>query len=237
MKTYLSRLKAFYYKLNHYRWFYMHHFINLLKRDMIVDRYIRSHRTRKLQLGCGEFLLDGWLNTELYGGIDRLPLDLLKPFPISSDSFHYVFSEHTIEHFTYEQGKHIMSESFRILKKGGRVRIATPDLEFLIRLYDRRKTKTQKKYIEWAANEIFHDQKKATDTFVINNFVRAWGHQFIYDFKALKQLLEDIGFKNVKRFPVGKSYDKHLNNIESHWKSFSKEFNELETVCVEAVKP
>lgn len=225
-----------YYHYNHLRWFYSQHRHSIKNRKKTLLNYFRSHKIRKLQLGSGEFLLKGWLNTELYGGKERFPLDLLEPFPLPDNSFNYVYSEHTIEHFTYDQGVQILKESFRILKKGGKIRISTPDLFFLIKLYYQKKTSVQKQYLQWAAEVNYHDNKKATDTFIINNFVRAWGHKFIYDYKTLKTLLEEVGFKNVRHVRVGQSSDPNLRNIESHWKSFTKEFNLLETLCVEAKK-
>ena len=30
-----------------------------------INKYIEENRIRKLQLGCGAFPIDGWLNTDL----------------------------------------------------------------------------------------------------------------------------------------------------------------------------
>lgn len=207
-----------------------------LIRNRSIRSYIKTHKTRKLNLGCWPYLMDSWLNTDLYGNETVVPLDLTKKFPIKTSSFHYIFLEHTIEHFTLAQAKEILKECYRILKPGGIVRLSTPDLLFLIELYQQNKSPIQKKYINWSSKTFPNELNTISDTMVINNFVRAWGHQFIYDFKTIKKLLETIGFTNTKRFKPGKSDDLNLANLESHWKSITKDFNDLESLVVEAVK-
>ncbi len=206
-------------------------------RNKIIEDYLKSHKIKKLQLGCWPFPLDSWLNSDLHAADKVIPIDITNPFPIKDVSFHYVFCEHTIEHFSFAQGEIILREIYRVLKPKGKVRLATPDLKFLIDLYKDKKSSLQQEYINWASGEFLKEWGKATDTFIINNFVRAWGHQFIYDFKTLKFLLERVRFVNVKRYTPGQSQDPNLKGLESHSKSIGEQFNRLETFVVEAVKP
>lgn len=208
-----------------------------LNRNKIIEDYLKTHKVKRLQLGCWPFPFKGWLNSDLHAAGEVIPIDLTKRFPVEDNSFHCVFCEHTIEHFSFAQGEVMLKEIYRVLKPKGKVRLATPDLKFLIDLYTDNKSDLQKRYIQWASSEFLKAWGKATDTFIINNFVRAWGHQFIYDFKTLKFLLERVGFINVKRFAPGQSNDKDLKGLESHGKSIGEEFNQLETFAVEATKP
>jgi predicted SAM-dependent methyltransferase len=57
--------------------------------------------------------------------------------------FDYVFSEHMIEHVSYAEGLLMLRECLRVLKPGGRIRIATPSLEVLLDLYKPSKTPIQ----------------------------------------------------------------------------------------------
>lgn len=218
---------------------YLVNYLAYFNQQKTFENYIKTHKIRKLSLGCWPYLMEGWLNTDLYGNEEgAVPLNLLKDFPLKSGTFNYVFSEHVLEHFSLEEGRHILKESFRVLKKGGKIRIATPDLKFLIDMYKQDKTPTQKKYLKWS--ESFLNQSFHNDTLLINTIVRAWGHQFIYDFKTLKIILNQLGFVDVKQYKNGISDDENLKGLESHWKSIGKngkELNDLETVVVEAVKP
>ena len=109
-----------------------------------------------------------------------------------------------IEHITYPQGLSMLNECRRILKPGGCIRITTPDLGFLIGLYAQNKSILQLNYINWASSN-FIQNNIFTDTMIINNFVRDWGHLFIYDLKTLKYSLEMVGFINVKSFLLNDS--------------------------------
>ena len=64
----------------------------------------------------------------LTGDNTYIYLDVCRRFPFAAETFHYIFSEHLIEHLTLEEGEAFLRECFRCLKVGGRIRIATPDL-------------------------------------------------------------------------------------------------------------
>ena len=189
----------------------------------------------KLHLGCGRNILDGWINTDYntakFGGSEYL--DVTKKFPYNNNSVDYIFSEHMIEHITYHEGKFMLEESFRVLKSGGKIRISTPDLKFLIKLYNEDKTELQKRYIEYSFKEYKLDGN--SDTFVINNFHRDWGHIFIYDEKTLKSLFELIGFFDLKCYGLMESDDEELRGVE-HIIRQPDGFIQLESFTVEGTK-
>ena len=91
----------------------------------MINKYLQSHSVRKLQLAAGGNLLEGWLNTDAFmltsyfSPINKnlIYLDVTKPFPFEDNTFDYIYSEHLIEHLTYEQGLFMMQECFRVLKK------------------------------------------------------------------------------------------------------------------------
>ena len=198
----------------------------------------------KLHLGCGRNLLDGWINTDFntakFSGSDFL--DVTEKFPYDDNSVDYVFSEHMIEHISYQDGKFMIEESFRVLKSGGKIRISTPDLKFLINLYTEDKTDLQKRYIDYSVNHASYNVSIGTDTFIINNFVRDWDHTFIYDEKTLKSLFESVGFSDVKSYLITESEDENLKNLEHTTDEINikqgqtKEFLQLETFTLEANK-
>jgi predicted SAM-dependent methyltransferase len=202
-----------------------------------IRAYLDTHESRKLQLGCGKNILEGWCNTDLYRDEDVLYLDAKEPFPCDDRTFDYIFCEHLIEHCEYREGMHMLRECFRVLRPGGKIRIATPDLLFVIRLNDPEKTEAQKRYIAWAAEHYLPDVETCRDVFVIHNFFRSWGHKVIYDFKALQDLMKAVGFVSIARHDVGESSDKNLQKIESHGNHIGDDFNRLETFVIEGEKP
>ncbi len=203
-----------------------------------VAHYLTTHPIKKLHLGAGGNLLPGWCNTDIVPDLKTgVYLNITRHFPFASGSFEYVFSEHTIEHISLRQGIAMLQECFRVLKPKGRVRIATPDLKFLIEMYNQEKTDLQKREITRIVDMVFPDVNLYYDSFVINNFFRNWGHQFIYDYKVLKALLERVGFTQVTLCQVAESADENLRGLEAHGKFISPESNKLQTFVVEAVKP
>ena len=208
-------------------------------RRRTIAAYCRDHDQPRLHIGCGGNALSGWLNTDLDPASDDVVyLDATAPFPLDDARFVHVFSEHMIEHLDWSGGQAMLRECYRILRPGGRIRVATPDLAFLIDLYRADKSEVQRRYVEWSAKtHLPPDGPGALDSFVINHFFRAWGHRLIYDFDALKLALEEIGFAEVVRHALGSSNAPALRGLERHGDAIPPEFNLLETLVVEAAKP
>lgn len=206
-----------------------------LLRNPRIRKYLRSTQEPKLQIGCGGNLLDGWLNSgislqECRAGIY---LNAGKRFPFPDATFDYIFSEHLFEHLTYPQAINMLKESYRVLKPGGVMRVATPNLRFLLGLYQDPDNPLHKRYIEYSAKS---GNLPPTAVFVINRFHTAWGHQIIYDKETLSNLLEQTGFRNICSCEVSHSEHPALNGVEGHFKSLPAEFNSLETMVLEATK-
>jgi predicted SAM-dependent methyltransferase len=196
------------------------------RRHALIDRYLSTHDVRKLQLGAGEHPRPDWLNTDLhdYGRGDELVyLDVRKRFPLPDASFHFVYSEHMIEHLTYAEGQHCLRETLRVLEPGGRIRVATPSLERLAALYEGGEAGEQ--YVRWAVETLEPEVKTALAGVVINNFFRSWGHRFVYDPETLHHALHQAGFVEIEEVSLGE-LERHLAD--------RPEFNQLETFVLEA---
>ncbi len=205
--------------------------LGVLRRRKRIARYLREHEVRKLQLGAAENIRPGWLNTDLhdYGRAGELVyLDASEPFPLPDASFDFVFSEHMLEHLSYADGLQCLHECRRVLRPGGRIRVATPSLERLVRLFDPELTDLQRRYVRWAIDSFVPDAGAPLPGFVVNNFMHAWGHRFVYDRDTLRHALEAAGFVDVEEGRVGE-LERHLQN--------EPEFNEYETIVLEARRP
>ncbi len=195
------------------------------------------HHIRKLHLGCGSAVLKDWLNTDLEPNDGIICVDVRRRLPFDDRTFDYIYSEHSLEHLKYQKGFYFIRECFRVLKPKGTMRIATPDLQFVIGLYSLEKTMLQERYVSWAADSFMPYAAVCKDTHVINNFFHDWGHQFIYDYKTLEDTLKRAGFDTVRRLNIGESDDPELKGVESHQLVIPEVFNRLETMVVETMKP
>jgi predicted SAM-dependent methyltransferase len=210
-----------------------------------IRRYLDTHPVRKLQVGAGPNPLPGWLNTDLFPDVyaehrdEIVFLDASKPLPLDEMTFDYIFSEHQIEHISEPAGRAMVTEFFRILRPGGRVRVATPDLAAVIRLYDDPLDELERHYIDWVMTRFLPDvQSGNRRCYVINQMFTAHKHRFIYDQETLSAILANAGFIDIQRRQPGESSDPVLRGIETHGRAIGDErVNRFETLVVEAIRP
>jgi predicted SAM-dependent methyltransferase len=91
-----------------------------------------------LNIGCGSHYsnLSEWVNLDFNGNMeDIISHNLLNGIPFPDNSFDLIYHSHVLEHFSKQDGFFLMQECFRVLKKGGIIRVAVPDLEQIARNY------------------------------------------------------------------------------------------------------
>jgi predicted SAM-dependent methyltransferase len=91
-----------------------------------------------LNLGCGtHYSTDSeWTNLDFVSsGPGVIAHNLLSGIPFESSTFDLVYHSHVLEHFSKQDGEMLIEECFRVLKPGGVLRIAIPDLEQIARNY------------------------------------------------------------------------------------------------------
>ena len=205
----------------------------------IIRRYFEENEIRKLQIGAGPTVIDGWLSTDIEPRRDNntIFLDATQVFPFDDNTFDYIYCEHVIEHINWEAALHMLKECKRVLKPSGKVRIATPDLAVLIELY-RGESPASKQYIQWITDRFLPGIDEYSSTFVINNAFRNWGHQFIFDDATIRKAMTQAGFVDIEQKPYGESDDEHLKGIESHGDNIGNHaMAVLETMIYEAKCP
>ncbi len=98
----------------------------------LIAGYLSGHKSPRLHIGCQHHPMDGWLNVDILPGDPKVAfMDATQPFPLPDQTFDYIFSEHMIEHINLEMGGQMLSECYRIMRTGGRIRIVTPDIDLL----------------------------------------------------------------------------------------------------------
>jgi len=79
------------------------------------------------------------------------------------------------------------------------------------------------------------DPPAVTDALFLNNFMRAWGHQFIYDHETLCLALRLAGFRQIEELRINESAHDSLKNLECV-ERLPARFLELESMIFEATK-
>jgi predicted SAM-dependent methyltransferase len=90
---------------------------------------------RLLNLGCGQQYHNDWTNIDFYKSPNIIDHNLLKGIPFIDNEFDVVYHSHLLEHFSKSDGEKFIKECFRVLKPGGIIRIAVPDLEEIVKNY------------------------------------------------------------------------------------------------------
>ena len=196
-------------------------------------------RVDQLHVGCGDILLDGWLNIrferrEEYGrtksqnGTLLLNYDLLSEWPFESESIQFIAGSHFIEHLDLNHGMEFARSCYRVLKKGGVLRLSCPDMEIYAKNYVSR----DKNFFNNALIKEWCCFKKAVtpgEIFIAKAYDSGGSHKWFYDFESLKHVLETAGFRDIRKVTRLEGKVPDLEKLEPPRR-------ELETLYVEAVK-
>jgi len=208
-------------------------------RDSFVSNYLRENRVRKLHLGAGPMVLDGWINTDLRPRPEKgvVYLDIAEPLPFESASLDFIYSEHLIEHVSLRDGLSHLDECHRVLRPKGVLRLVTPVLDFLLAYFSGCEwTELQEAFMRRVVDSNLPNSGHYHPCILLNFFLRDWGHQFIYSGDLMIECLGRAGFPCVYECEVGESPVETLRGLEMHGVAISNEYNKLQSRAFEAVK-
>jgi predicted SAM-dependent methyltransferase len=208
--------------------------LNRAQRGHVVRRRaVRRHLASpqpSLHIGAGPKRLEGWLNTDLIGG--DVHLDLERTLPLPDASLAYVFGEHMIGALSEQAAMRLLRELRRVLRPGGVLRLATPDLEKLIAIYrDENPVVAREDYARYLDAET--GKPHATPCQLFNDVVRLWGIRYTYDEEDLTRRLHETGFADIERVEPGESRHAALRGLERHGEAW---VNRAEALCLEATR-
>lgn len=92
--------------------------------------------TRLLNFGCGSTHHPEWVNLDAWASDPAvISCDVRRGFPFEESGFDAVYGSHVLEHLDRVAAARLLRECYRVLKSGGLVRLAVPDLEVIAKLY------------------------------------------------------------------------------------------------------
>lgn len=126
--------------------------------------------------------------------------------------YDWIFTSHMLEHIPHYRVDQLLKEMNRLLKPGGRVRILTPDLETIARMYVNRdeqllarlrgEDETIRHDLGWGGAFVNYVVSPGNDSLLISRngeLIAGYGHVYLFDFAMLETLLRKHGFTGVKR--------------------------------------
>ena len=152
--------------------------------------------------------------------------DATRYIPLPSASVEFVYSSHMLEHLDKADARLFLAEVRRILKPGGMVRIAVPDIELIIRKY----LANQDANVFVRTTNLSSSRPRTVLEKLRVLFVGNRSHLWMYDGRSLCSLLSECGFLQVDTVPAGTSRLPQPGTLDLHERS-------EETVYAEGVNP
>jgi predicted SAM-dependent methyltransferase len=120
--------------------------------------------------------------------------------PLDTGSVDVVYSCHMLEHLDRSEARQFLSESRRVIRRGGRLRLVVPDLDFHVESYKR----------SGDADGFFEELMVTRSPSqglqkVADSLVGFRGHRWMYDGASLKKLVEEAGFEDVEILEPGET--------------------------------
>ena len=177
----------------------------------------------KLNLGCGkrDFGSD-WIHID---GAEYPHLDSqnIESLDYRNKSVDLIYASHVIEYFDRREVISVLKEWKRVLRIDGVLRIAVPDFYQMAKLY-----LVDSYDLEKFLGPLYGKMVMLKKTIY---------HKTVYDFNDLKELLEEVGFRNIKKYDWRETdhseFDDHSQAYIPH---MDKENGTLISLNVECLK-
>lgn len=204
----------------------------------------------KLNLGCGSRTPRGWVNVDYSLGARfmKVPIlrllngklhifnidwsdeivihDLRKEFPWADNSIDVVYSSHTLEHLSREEGRFFLQECHRVLKKGGLFRVIVPDLRALISKYLNGDVQADEFILKL---EVLSGNGREGFLGKMRLALVSFPHKCMYDEDCLSGIMRETGFQTAHRKPM----DSAIEGIEG----IERQDRTVDAVIIEGTKP
>ena len=185
----------------------------------------------KLNLGCGSQTPEGWLNVDYSAGarVMKIPFfralnrkmgifaldwnrqvflhDLRRRFPWPDSTADVIYISHTLEHFSREDGRRLLSECHRVLRMNGIIRILVPDLRCAVDDYIGGLVRADE-FVEKLG--VLYGTGKRGLKFGLSPFVE-FPHKCMYDASSLLGILDAAGFQSREKA----AFDSDIDDIRT----------------------
>ena len=157
----------------------------------------------KLHLACGKLSLEGFTNIDIDSDMADIKADINILPDFEDSSIDEIYISHCLEHFERKEVLDVLIEYKRLLKVGGTLRIAVPDLENVAKLI------LTGEGSHLVTGLLYGGQKNKYDF-----------HKIGYTFSTLSNILECIGFGDIKRYDawefLGETNDDYSKSYIPH---------------------
>lgn len=135
-------------------------------------------QSSRLNLGAGGSPIEGYGNIDLKNGAQAFPLNY------ADGTIDEIRASHLLEHFPHGATRTVIQEWARVLKPGGKLKIAVPDFDYIVKAYS-----NGRRHDPLIEAYLFGGQTDANDY-----------HKAFFNEEKLKGLMEVAGLSNIERW-------------------------------------
>jgi predicted SAM-dependent methyltransferase len=178
----------------------------------------------RLHLGCGKRDFPGFVNVDFADHPHihhRRDVRDLGIFPDASAEL--IYASHLLQYFDREEALQVLREWYRVLRKGGILRLAVPDLGKLVEVYGATGNLSD------ILGPLFGKMAGASGTIY---------HRTVYDYTSLRSLVEQAGFREFRTYDWrATDHAQFDDHSQAYFPHMQKELGLLVSLNVEAAKP
>lgn len=181
----------------------------------------------KLHLGCWHRYIPGFIHIDLCD-MDHIDFNssIADLSMFDDETVSLIYSSHSFEYFNRHNAKEVLKEWCRVLKKGGTLRLAVPDFDSLLTIYNNTGE------IENILGPLYGLMKIKTPQGEETLY-----HKTVYNFESLSSLLSSSGFKDIERYDWKKTIHKDFDDhSQAYFPHMDKKNGTLLSLNIEAKK-
>ncbi|MDJ1184822.1 class I SAM-dependent methyltransferase [Roseofilum casamattae] len=172
---------------------------------------LKPTNINKLEIGVGNSAKkQGFITSDLSLSTD-FPHDLRLGLPFPDQSIDFIYSEHVLEHFSYNDLLFLLEDCHRVLKPNGMFSMVVPDPTIYLKAYFHSDPLEVKKYCsyDWGL-----DYSSKMD-YVNYIFYMDGQHRYMFDRESIVQILSKVGFQDAS----SREFDPQLDREDRKYQS------------------
>ena len=224
----------------------------------VAHRPAAERGSSYVQYGCGLCAPEGWINFDAsprlriertYGlrSVLRVSVgqlfppnvrsgDIARGLPLADGNAQGVYCSHVLEHVPRDDIPAVLRNTFRLLRPGGVFRLVVPDLQRRVARYLASASGGDAMAADTLIESCLLGTRRRPRTpasWLRQQFGRS-AHLWMYDFAALRYLLVEAGFDQIRRCTLGDSDDPMFALVEEADRFYEAGEAEL---AIEAIRP